>query len=720
MQYIRVYVYKYPFLSSLYKHNTFSIIYHHNYYYLPKMSTESSYNLQQSLYSLYRDYYHCGNCTLLRQTDFDHGTYQIKKSGLYVLCEDIVFNPDPEYLETSTAYTENKAYAMGYFAAITVECDDVVIDLQGCTIRQSYEHYFTQRFFNIIELGSSPFITSQGPALVNQSVGDYPYVSANHCLIINGTIGLSSHGGVHGNNNTGILLQKLSVVDFESCGVQLNGVCNAFIDCVTVTGITIAPVRSTTFTMLMHLKALQKQVVDGTGSASIDVVLADTTTSKTISRDTVITNLNAMAEALKCPFKEADIAHLATSTPPSTTMALRTIWEAIQLIDGTCADGVDNVPAEVSRFVSPVSVDKKSGATIAPPDGSAMYGFLIHESGVAIAELGDGCAQNGGVCCPMQKNTQKCCRGSRDVTINNCSVSNIDLRAQETVGIFKTAFVRDLTSAVLDIVTIQPESYLEQARVLVNSTNTTPWGVAIQRLLMFSRTEYTYATFITECSDVSFKYNIDIMAHVSKGAFGLRIEDTTGLCVENVVVKDLQNISEVMYPRIEYQLPKSAIVDTFITSPIDQTSDYAYGGADVRGIFIGNCRGYMLTQLTLANICCKQGICNGVDIAQSHNGHIHVLQTSKLSGLITDAVHVHNNCDVLHLRDIHNDTKNIETYRTLLERVLKVVDNVDDASTESQYQEAFGQLSTLLRTPSTDNNILAFESPSSIAQLRLC
>ena len=128
----------------------------------------------------------------------------------------------------------------------------------------------------------------------------------------------------------------------------------------------------------------------------------------------------------------------------------------------------------------------------------------------------------------------------------------------------------------------------------------------------------------------------------------------------------------------------------------------------------------MLTQTTLSNICCKQGICNGVDIAQSHNGHIHVLQTSKLSGLIMDAVHVHNNCDVLHLRDIHNDTKNIETYRSLLEDILKVVDCVDDTSTATQQQDAFNTLTSLLRTPATDNNILAFESPSSIAQLRLC
>ena len=330
------------------------------------MSTESSYNLQQSLYTLYREYYHCGNCTLLRQSDFDHGTYQIKKGGLYVLCEDVEFNPDPQYLQSNSKYSENKAYSMGYFAAITVECDNVIIDLQGCTIRQSYEHYFAQRFFNVIELASSPFITNQGPALVNQSTSDYPYTAANHCLIINGTIGLSSHGGIHGNNNEHILLQKINVQDFESCGIQLNGVHNAFIDCVTLTGILIAPVRSLTFTMLQHLHALQEQAsstaTDSSGLATYDVTHNSIT--RNIHRDTVIDQLKAMDDALRCPFKEADRLHTELSTPPTVTVALRTIWETLQSIDtSTCEDGVNAVPTEVSRFVATPVTDPHSGSS---------------------------------------------------------------------------------------------------------------------------------------------------------------------------------------------------------------------------------------------------------------------------------------------------------------------------------------------------------------------
>ena len=126
------------------------------------MTTESSFALQQSLYTLYRKYYHSGCCVLLNQANFDGGTVRITKGGLYVLTEDIVFNPSEDALSESP-YADNPGYSMGYFAAIAVEADDVIIDLQGKTIRQSYEHYARQRFFNVVELASSPFVPNQGP-----------------------------------------------------------------------------------------------------------------------------------------------------------------------------------------------------------------------------------------------------------------------------------------------------------------------------------------------------------------------------------------------------------------------------------------------------------------------------------------------------------------------------------------------------------------------------
>jgi hypothetical protein len=691
------------------------------------MSTESSYNLQQSLYTLYRKYYHSGNVTLLKQADFEHGTLQIQAGGLYVLCEDIVFGPDRTYADTVSAYATNKAYRMGFFAAITIECDDVILDLQGCTIRQSYEHYCHQRFFNVIELANAPFITEQGPALVNQSASasaasKYPYVAANNCLLINGTIGLSSHGGVHGNNNCNVLLQNLTVQDFETTGIQLNGVRGAFVDGVTLVGITIAPLNSLTFSFMQHAKALRKLVASG-ATDTYTVVLGDAcANSETLDPEALLLEMGAIHTALELPFRQADAAHathaaLKTSAP-SVTSALRKVWAALKAV---------GAPAELSRYVArestlPTTTD---GSVVACPDGSAIHGILIHKSGVAIGEISDGCGKNGGLCCPMQANTQKGNRGAENVTVQNCTVRNLLLRAGESVGLFSNgAFVRDHTSAVLDLVSIVPNSVLERARVLVNRTKPAPWKDCIARLLLFDRETYSLSAFLDDAEDADAKfevrYNIDLMAHVSKGVFGVRAEDTAGLTLQGVTVCDTYNLSDIVPPRIAASLPRSMKSVPHITMRIDQTSDYAYGGADSRGLFLGNCKNYLIAQTTLSNARTSNGLCNGVEISLSHNGNVSRLLTSNLHGLVADTLHVHNNCSQLVLCEIHNDGKNAQTYRAFLQRIAETVDAIDGESTAVQKEAAFREMSVLMRLPSTDTNLLAFESPASIHQLQLC
>ena len=47
---------------------------------------------------------------------------------------------------------------MGFFAAIVIECDDVVLDLNNHYVKQSITSSLQQRFFACIETSSSPFI----------------------------------------------------------------------------------------------------------------------------------------------------------------------------------------------------------------------------------------------------------------------------------------------------------------------------------------------------------------------------------------------------------------------------------------------------------------------------------------------------------------------------------------------------------------------------------
>jgi len=176
--------------------------------------------------------------TLLENSDFSTGTYRITEPGKYKLSEDIIFNPNPnnDFMPLSEDTMVNNtpsgsakypigqygAYHLGFFAAITIECKDVILDLNGFTIKQSKKHNLVQRFYANIELNSAPFIPKQGPSATKFS-NDGNFRSAKNCFIQNGTLGLSSHHGIHGNANTNIGIKNLIINKYEVGGIALNG-----------------------------------------------------------------------------------------------------------------------------------------------------------------------------------------------------------------------------------------------------------------------------------------------------------------------------------------------------------------------------------------------------------------------------------------------------------------------------------------------------------------
>ena len=115
----------------------------------------------------------CDYC--LSQDDFNNGTYRILESGKYCLSENIIFNPNPsDYTSPNIPYywfpsddhdypgceaLEGGGYALGFFAAVTIEVNDVELDLKKYSIEMDKEFYIQQRFFSIIEVNMSPFIT---------------------------------------------------------------------------------------------------------------------------------------------------------------------------------------------------------------------------------------------------------------------------------------------------------------------------------------------------------------------------------------------------------------------------------------------------------------------------------------------------------------------------------------------------------------------------------
>lgn len=193
------------------------------------------------------------------QKDFEHGTLRIREPCVLKLTENIYFNPNrpetwinkngivtrdfkeavridpnrkldwwPEFSKTlNKEYFEKEvrnAYRLGFFAAITLESEDIIINLNNFTIQQHPEHALQQRFFSVIELADQPFVPKQGPANFGKTIK-----SSSHVMIKNGKIGLSSHHGIHGNGINNILIKNVDFEDNEVCSIALNGCTDAYL-----------------------------------------------------------------------------------------------------------------------------------------------------------------------------------------------------------------------------------------------------------------------------------------------------------------------------------------------------------------------------------------------------------------------------------------------------------------------------------------------------------
>ena len=186
------------------------------------------------------------SCAGLTQADFDGGTYIIDTpSTCYVLLENVSFAPNAAYdyrpTANQTAY-QAPGFVLGFFAAISIQTHDVLLDLGGFTLSQSVEHQLAQRFFALIELADRPFVPGQGPA----NFGTDTTRSATRTVIRNGVLGVNSHHGIHGNFNANLMLQDLDIVNFEVAAVALNGASNVILSRVRALGTnTRVPVLAT-------------------------------------------------------------------------------------------------------------------------------------------------------------------------------------------------------------------------------------------------------------------------------------------------------------------------------------------------------------------------------------------------------------------------------------------------------------------------------------------
>ena len=87
-----------------------------------------------------------------------------------------------------------------------------------------------------------------------------------NCAIVNGHLGLSSHHGVHGNNNTRLLIENVTMSDYEVAGIHLNGASDTVIRNVSLNGHrTDIPTRATYSGARFLLKTLDPLILSVNG-----------------------------------------------------------------------------------------------------------------------------------------------------------------------------------------------------------------------------------------------------------------------------------------------------------------------------------------------------------------------------------------------------------------------------------------------------------------------
>jgi len=231
-------------------------------------------------------------CINLRQNNFTNGTVRITKPGIYILKENISFEPNSsnDFMPTGQQIASGQypvgtagAYHLGFFAAITIETTGVILDLNGKTIKQTTLHSLQQRFYANIELASAPFIPAQGPATFSTPSN---FKAGEKVLIKNGTLGISSHHGIHGNKMKDIILQNLSIENFEVAGIALNGAINSILYNITIKNTCINCRVLSTYSQARFIRTFLQTVPAGTTINGKDV-------------NTVITDLNNGLEEAK-------------------------------------------------------------------------------------------------------------------------------------------------------------------------------------------------------------------------------------------------------------------------------------------------------------------------------------------------------------------------------------------------------------------------------------
>lgn len=507
----------------------------------------------------------------LYNSDFESGTLRLKAGGMFVLKEDILFNPNrfDDHMPTpaQTEYAD-PAYRVGFFAAITVEADDVLIDLDEFSIGQSVEHALQQRIFFCIELNDQPFLSTEGPIDFGTSV-----VFVKNVIVRNGVLGPSSHHGIHGNGGRKIYIHDVDVIDKEVAGLAFNGFTDVVIERVVVHGMRPIPVRGT----YAQSRGLRQFV---------NIALA----------------LSAGAH----PVEEANL------------QAALIILE--DLMFDVYEDIVTNELEGIDCGAHPDACDLFDNPSRLP-DGGSVYGILFNSLGVAVLGFGEGTVQADGnvkfgadiymLDCEFDEQIGHPVEVISLMNMTNGAIQhgpsggvvNILEAASGVNGDYSGTPLTDVQILLAKLVKLLPTSYQHIFARMSIDDGVIAWFDGLRSLYDMVAT-----------GDYRYMRNGDAQAHVLKGMFGVRIERTHSVCMRGIRISDIVNlaercITEALYGETESDFCPQA---TGTGHPAQGHYTCCQRG-DARGLLMAQVTGGRLRDVTVHNVTSSHSWARGMD-----------------------------------------------------------------------------------------------------------
>eukprot|EP01083_Nonionella_stella_P196255 722277_1 len=438
--------------------------------------------------------------------DFKDGTYRILKAGIYRLMEDIEFdmnsgdysNPntpgmwypreDQELDYMGAGGTFIGPYGMGFFAGFAVEADDVTIDVNGYTMKMSKVFHIQQRWFAIIEVGSKAFISGQGPANFG------PYMTyANNVLIKGpGVIGRSSHHGIHANGFEGLEIRDLVVKDFEVAGMAMNG--------------------------FIGLKLINVEV--GPVYQEVPVMGVYTQARIMLPRLRKVYDDN--------PYGKVEFAGRGSFTADEV---LQELSGQMDIMFDHFINGVEY--SDMDEDTQRIAASRKTFENVKGlPSSSTCYGIFLNSYGASVFAISGAPGTSDGV------------------LIDNVHIHGLYKDPWEVPRIVLTKGpfndIMDFTRVTDDGLETTNSKYIgsayTDAQYAIHKLSE-DWGV-LGHSVVGTKVD-TWISTGKSMGSAKVRCNGDIMLHVTKGVFGLRIDNVDNVEIKSVEIEDLQNVGEL-------------------------------------------------------------------------------------------------------------------------------------------------------------------------------